>query len=330
MIKKIFNELNGSNRKLKCLTTVTHESYESNLSKTNHEFYAFCKINGLKPYWNEQYRSIPKNYTVLDPKHFEPQDIEFDFCLSQQKFGSYQTLLPIAKQRNIPIISLEHTLPSWNSWPVQQRQQLKQMRGDLNVFISEHSIEQWDFDKNDPSVRVIRHCVDSDLFWPFIPTEERQNIILTVGNDFINRGHLLGFNLWNNVTNNLPRTVVGDTAGLSSPAISAEDLALKYNNCRIYINPSLWSPIPCSLLEAAACGLAIISTDNCLIPEIFTHGHDALLTNDEKEMRGFCEDLLRDEELTKTLAKNARQTILKKCSTSRFVEEWKNLFQELI
>ena len=318
----------------------THERFESGLALTGHNFYAY-KAGNIKG-WNTNYAPVPDNYILLDERLGEnqiPLEIDFDLVLSQNKFGQFQQLQPIAQKFNVPLVSLEHTLPM-PQWSLEQRQSLVNMRGKINVFISEYSINEWGFEKTD-DVRVIKHCVDSELFKPLIPTivieddnftniENRENRILSVVNDWINRDIFCGFKIWQRVTQGLPVFPVGDTQGLSRPAPSMDELVDCYANSRIFINTSTISPIPTALLEGMSAGCACVSTATCMIPEVIEHGVNGFMTNDEKEMRGYLEQLMNDEKLASEMGKAARQTILDDFSVERFTSEWNEVFNEVI
>lgn len=303
------------------LTAPTHERYETGLAATGHNFYAF-QHQAFKR-WNEIYAPIPKNYDLMADNTVY-RHINFDFVLSQNKFGQFQILGNVARALHLPILSLEHTLPiaQWNS---QMREDLRNMRGDINVFISEYSCKEWGFEENGKDTLVIHHCVDGELFKS--EQQERKVQILSVVNDWINRDHCCGFSIWNNIQKGLPVRVVGDTPGLSKPASSIKELVEEYSSSAIFLNTSTVSPIPTSLLEAMSCGCACVSTSNCMIPEIIQHGVNGLISNNEKELRGFCEDLIKDENLRKNLGENARKTIVSKFNPKTFNNRWNKAFQ---
>ena len=331
LMSSILRQATRQDEPLNIITFPTHERYESNLVKTGHNFYGYREGN-IKS-WNTNYAPVPDNYILLDDRRGEaqiPLDVDFDLVLSQNKFGQFQKAQPIAKLLNIPLVSLEHTLPM-PQWSPEQRSQLCNMRGLINVFISDYSISQWNFAKTN-DVRVIKHCVDTEMFKPAysIEFDKRYNRILSVVNDWIGRDWCCGFKLWQRVIAGLPACPVGDTQGLSKPASSMKELVDFYAYSRIFINTSTVSPVPTSLLEAMACGCAVVSTENCMIPEVIEHGVNGFMTNDETEMRGYLEQLLNDEELALQMGLKARQTILDEFSVKRFTSEWNEIFNEVI
>lgn len=312
---------------LNIITCPTHEAYESNLARTpNCNFYA-VRGEGIKD-WNTKYRELPPNYVLLDKRFGDnqiPDFIDFHCVLSQNKWGQYPVLSDFARKSGLPLITLEHTLPM-PDWSADNLRQLKQMTGNINVFISEYSIKRWGWE-DAKNVRVVHHCVDHDLFKP--AEVERHNVILSVVNDWVNRDWCCNFQGWVRTTESLPVHVLGDTPNLSNAAASIDELVETYQKCRIFYNTSTISPIPTALLEAMSSGCACVSTATCMIPEIIEHGVNGFISNDEKELRGYLELLLSDDVLAKQLGEKARETILSKFSKQAFVRNWRSIFKEV-
>lgn len=313
---------------LNVLCMPTHERYESGLARTGHNFYA-VRAPGIKD-WNRTYAPVPANYVLLNPSRAErqlPPDVDFDLVLSQNKFGQMQIARQFARQLQLPLVSLEHTLPP-PAWGPGRLDALRQLRGHRNVFISAHSVGAWGWDPADPTVRVVRHGVDADTFSPNEMVADRRDHLLSVVNDWKNRDWCCGFALWQEATRGLPVAVVGDTPGLSAPAASVHDLVLHYRRARVFVNTSLVSPVPTALLEAMACGCAVVSTANCMIPEVVEHGVSGLLANDAAGIAGHCRTLLADAGLCKKLGEAARRTVLERFALGRFVADWDAVLRE--
>ncbi len=268
---------------LNILTFNTHERYQTQLAKTGHNFYSFNYDNGKE--WFTEHAPMPRNHYQLPMNSLYP-GISFDLILVQSKFGQYQTAAQIASQwADIPIVVLEHTLPHLN-WSEQQVEGFRRMLGVKNVFITEYSKDKWGIDGE-----VIYHSVDTDLFRPAdaegkIVGWKRKDQVLTVAHDFINRDYALNYQGWDRVTKDLPRVVVGNTEGLSKAPESVEELVRTYQESSVYINPSTLSPVPTSMLEAMACGCAVVSTATCEIPNIIEDGVNGFITNAENHLRG--------------------------------------------
>jgi glycosyltransferase involved in cell wall biosynthesis len=307
--------------KYNILTFPTHERYETQLCKTGHNFYSFHLPNLKK--WNTSQLPLPSNYYVLAEQR-SYDFIGYDFILSQSKFWQFQVASQLAQQLNIPIISLEHTIPTPQTMSIENIESMKHMVGDVNVFISQYSQNQWGIRHN--SV-IIHHGIDTETFKPL--SVEKNNTVLTVANDFKKRDYCLNYSGWVRVTKDLNTRLVGETEGLSSSASSTEDLVEEYNKCGVYFNSSTLSPIPTSLLEAMSCGCAVVSTATCMIPEIINNGVNGFISNDENELRSYIEMLLLDKDLAKTIGNNARETILQNFSEPSFIDNWNNIFDKV-
>lgn len=306
------------NKPYNILTFNTHERYQTQLAKTGHNFYAFNFDAGKG--WTEGHAPMPKNYYQL-PKNSLYPGVTFDFIFVNSKFGQYQMASRINDNLQLPMICLEHTLPI-PQWPNSHLEQFKLMQGDINVFITEYSKKQWGIDGE-----VVYHSIDTELFKP--DDGALRTGVLTVAHDFINRDYALNYSGWQRITNGLDRKVVGETKGLSEQSKSVEDLIKSYQNALVYINPSTLSPVPTSMLEAMACGCAIVTTATCEIPNIIQHGVNGFMSNDEKELRGYIEQLLADPKLAAKIGNAARETIEDKFSEQRFINEWNQIFDKV-
>jgi len=90
--------------------------------------------------------------------------------------------------------------------------------------------------------------------------------------------------------------------------------------------------IPNVLVEAMACGLAVVSTNISGIPELIEHEHNGLLVAERKsdELAEALQRLLADRSLADRLADNARRTVCERFDSRRTTEELKRLFDESI
>jgi glycosyltransferase involved in cell wall biosynthesis len=224
----------------------------------------------------------------------------------------------------LPVIALEHTAPTSILKP-EWLEEIKNMSGDINVFISEWSKDQWQIQSDNQ--QVVHHAVDIELFKP--NGSERKPIVLTVANDFKNRDYCLNYSGWERITSGIDAKIVGTSPdGISEPASSIEELVNEYASSQVYLNTTTVSPIPTSLLEAMACECAVVTTATCMIPDVVEHGVNGIISNDEDELRSYVEELFSNEELRNELGKNARQTIIDKFSEKSFLDNWNRVFDE--
>lgn len=305
--------------KLNIITYCTHEAYETGLAQTGHNFYA-VRQDGMKD-WNNLFRQVPSNYVLLSKtgEHGIPYWLQPDLILTQNKFANFEISVHLAKKYGVPLVSIEHCLPD-PRWTPQQIDSMKNFSGHHNIFISEYSRNKWMFD-DVPNTHVIHHMVDTEKFCPS-KLFAKENHVLSVVNLWASRDVWCNFQGWQRTIQGLPFKVVGDNPGLSEAAKTTEDLVRSYQDAKIFYNTSVVSPIPTSLLEAAACGCACVSTATCMIPEIFEHGVDAFLSNDEGELRGYLELLLKDDDLAQKMGQKAREKVVKMFNKERFIKDW--------
>ena len=318
LVKRDMSKSFGEPEKYIILTFAAHERYQSQLAKTGHNFYLF-QSDGVKN-WNNDYAPLPDNHYIL-PRETLYKGLSFDMILSHSKFGQFQMSELINKNLGLPIISLEHTVPTPHlkqEW----LNEIKNMTGDIDVFISEYSKGVWEL--NTDEYEIVHHSVDTEIFKP--RSVEKKPYVLSVVNDFINRDYCCNYSGWVRITEGLDTRIVGDNGEIGSPADSVEDLVNEYNSAQVFLNTSTFSPLPSVVLEAMACGSAVVSTATCMIPEIIEHGVNGMISNDESELRSYIEQLLSDKDLREKIGKAARETILKKFTEESFLNNWNKIF----
>ena len=333
---------NPKKEKYNIITFDTHERYQTMMARTGHNFYSF-QYDGCKQ-WVDAYGKKPDNYYTL-PKNALVNGIDFDFILSHSKFGQFQFAKQMQQVFRIPLISLEHTLPI-PSWPEQQLREMRAMTGDQNVFISKFSARRWGIFPH----TVIKHGMDTEQFKPAFTSEmvkvredsftdvytdeeritylPRDNVILSVVNDYKARDYCCNYAGWERITKDLPTRLVGTSPEpeFSKAAENLDELTASYQRSAIFLNTSTVSPVPTSLLEAMACGCAVVTTATCMLPEIIKNGVNGFISNDESELRDYLQQLMTDHKLAKTLGQAARETVIKDFSVDVFVNNWNAVF----
>ena len=312
--------------KLNILTFPTHERYETGLCKTGHNFYAFHG-QGIKT-WNKNYAPVPKNYTLFDGNQPEssqiPPDIDFDLVLSQSRHAHYNVGRQLATHLNIPLVTLEHCVPG-GEWAARMVEQCKPMTGDIDVYISDYSVNAWQVqDREDKNV-VIYHGIDTDLFKQ--STEYKEYDLLTVCNDMPGRPMEVGWGLWQQAVqlldkDNIKTHLVGDNKGISKAAKDVDELVSYYNRSKIFFNTTLVSTYPTTMLEAMACGLPVITTSTCAIPNIIQHGINGFLIDSPEDVPTYTKILLQDDSLMNSMSEAAKKTINDMFNMDRFVQQW--------
>ena len=316
---------------LNILTFPTHERYEQSLSNTGHNFYAYMTDSSKE--WNTEYAPVPKNYHIMDKKLGDnqlPLSVDLDLILSHTYDQQLMIGSQISRHLSIPLVILCHILPDIRMSPKEQTETISRcqsIKSDAHIFISDYSRRKWGRTAFDSE--VIRHGLDTE-FWS--PKEDviKENHALSVVNYWASRDWCCGFNLWQRVIEGFPHKVLGDNPGMSSAAGSLEELRSAYRKCKLFVNTSIHSPVPTTLVEAMSCGCAVVSTKNCMIPEIIDHGKNGFMSNDEQELKGYIKMLLEDDDLRQSMGTEARKTIVESHNLDRFTNEWNILFNKAI
>jgi UDP-glucose:(heptosyl)LPS alpha-1,3-glucosyltransferase len=122
--------------------------------------------------------------------------------------------------------------------------------------------------------------------------------------------------------------------GLSEQVIFAgrvDDPLPYYAAADCYIHPTYYDPCSLVVLEAAACGLPLVTSRYNGASEIFSEGEDVLLVDDPADDAGLAATMrpLLDEATRQRLGAAARRTILQH-SFHRNVDQILEIYQEIL
>lgn len=300
-----------------------HERYEQMLCKTNHNFYSFT----MGKEWDKDYGSIPPNYKVVD--HI-PNYIDFDLIMTHVSDERLEIGINLARQFNIPIIRHTHTIPQSQQEKIAHKKSAPYV--DLTTFISKYSMLEWDYglEYQRDQANYVNHGIDND-FWTKNTSVPRNQYCLSVVNLWEQRDWACGWNIWkNDICPYVPTKVLGKNPGLSDPAKSLEDLRAEYHSAEVFLNTSLHSPVPMSLMEAMACGCAVVSTNTCMVPEIIQDGHNGFLCNTSRELLEKCKFLLENNEFARQMGLKAQETIQDIYSLDKFTNTWDKVINKVL
>lgn len=99
----------------------------------------------------------------------------------------------------------------------------------------------------------------------------------------------------------------------------------------VYMMTSIFEGLPIALLEAMACGCAVISTDAGGIKEVIRHDKDGLLCSVDhpEKLVQYAVGLFANEEKRKSLGDQSRERITEKFSMNSMVEELERVYCNL-
>ncbi len=333
---------------MKILIFHTHGSFEKNFYQLSHDFFVL-PLKGKEIDREKFFRNLAKN-SYQNVTFIELEDLEalsFDAIITQSR-AHHNGALEMQKTFKCPIIQIEHTTPlnvfspSLHVAPALLKEKLKRSLGRQNlrpaelaqeseqvkikVFITDFQRRAWaDFN---PRSRVILHGIDGNIFFPPPAGQSRKNSIVSAVNEFAQRDFHCGWKLWQASVKGLPHELIGENPD-TRDIQAREPLREEFAKVKIFLNTSLVSPCPLSLLEAMACGCAVVSTDTCGIPEYIKHGEDGLLAQNPEQLRFYLELLLKDDALAARLGAAAAKKIQTHFSLPRFLQDWTEVLSSL-
>ena len=296
---------------LNILTFQTHEAYQYELAKTGHNFF-HLKSDERPNGWNNTVRPMPKNISFINESEVNLKD--FDILLTQ----SQDQNLKFRGNNTIKKINLEHTYPMTDNLKID-------VDANIKVYISESSKRGW----KDNSGYVINHGIDINE-WPEC-NHNINNIVSTV-NHFRQRDWACGYTLFQESTRGLPNTIYGsmneEIGGF--PTGSFEEMKRIKSENSIYLNTTLRSPIPFSVLEAMACGMIVVSTPTCEIPRYIKNGQNGILCKDSRSFNIILNDILKNKSKYIKLGKKARIDVKNLASIDLFINKWNFIFKKVL
>lgn len=325
---------------IKVLSHFAHATYQTALAQIpNTEFYHVMDDEGV--YFDEDQRAKqvwekdvepPQNIKMIEVKDVNPK--EFGLMLLHW----HPLIEPWCNQwPTLPTVFSEHTWPYLNRagqvnyWKNVRHQYIKH-----TVFITPTSRKAWDAEKDEQSSHIY-HSIDVSAFPQKIDYSGKA--VMTTTNEMITRDWACGFSLWANVLG-VPNKAHFDNISLygygndnigkvSKGSRTREEVLNLLVNAGVYFNPSIMSPIPMSLLEAAAVGTPIVSTAYCEPGNIFKNNIHGIFSNDPVELRNGIQYMLNNPDDAKRMADNAKKVVVELFNPMQFIKAWSEVFKKV-
>lgn len=174
---------------------------------------------------------------------------------------------------------------------------------------------------------VIYNGVTVENYTRYSVTDSQPNTIVGAFNNMFRRPEIGGYDYWCPLVKGYKSNLLGaNNAELNDgvrEGYNIERYPLELVKRRIFLNTTLDSIMPMSLYDALACGMPIVSTATCSIPEVIIHGYNGLIANDVQELRAYINLLMNSNFKCIELSHNARKSVDDYFNSDRMANDWR-------
>lgn len=257
-------------------------------------------------YWRGEHRPLPSN-VILYPKGVYPH-LRNVACTVAFNDDSQPDKLSYIAAPMINALAVTYFNPE-NPKDLSARPSehtISKLKRRNTVFCGEVQKMRWGLEgvKKAP---VHYYGVDMDL-WK--PGPHDDGTIIVVAHDFKYRDNVLDYHWCSTLLDGLPWRIIGrqrDDLQCEYPRAFFE-LQNIYSKASVFFDPAHCSPLSFALIEAMAAGMAIVTRPHDDIPYFLENNVNAIVSNDDKELKDACQMLLANPAERKRLGDNARAT----------------------
>jgi glycosyltransferase involved in cell wall biosynthesis len=311
-------------KRLRILTWHVHGNYLYYLTQVPHEFWLVTDAarsvhhtgrSGTLP-WGENVREAPVDAI---------RDMEFDVVLFQSRdaWESEQHRILSDAQRRLPRIYLEHDPPQ--AHPTDQRHWAADPHVML-VHVTHFNALMWD--SGDSPARVIEHGV-----LPLREVRYRGSVPrgIVVVNNLDRRGRRLGLDVYRQVAERVPLTLVGmgsERIG-GDGEVSNERLPETMAAHRFFFNPIRYTSLGLAIIEAMMAGLPIVGLATTELVSVIRNGENGHVDTRLDRLVDTMHRLLDDPALARDWGEKARLAAFERFNIRRFVDDWMEALREV-
>ncbi|HVS94635.1 MAG TPA: glycosyltransferase [Mucilaginibacter sp.] len=308
---------------MKIFTWHIHGSYLFYLSQGNYEVYIPVKDQKTEGYYGRG-ETFPFGDNVIEIPAEDVKNHEFDCILFQtnQNYLVDQFEILSEEQRNLPKIYLEHDPPRQH--PTDTRHIVNDPIITL-VHVTHFNKLMWD--SNGTPARVIEHGVTDpgDLYRGSL----RKGLVVI--NNLPARGRLLGFDIFQQVKEQVPIDLVGmGTGRWGLGEVLHPQLPQFQSNYRFFFNPIRYTSLGLAVCEAMMMGMPVVALATTELSTVIDNGYSGFIHTDVNYLIDKMDLLLNDAALAAEIGSNGREVALKRFNIQRFTAEWDGLFKEVV
>lgn len=308
---------------MKIFTWHIHGSYLYYLSQGEYDIYIPVKGEKTEGYYGRG-ETFPFKDNVIEVPADEVKDHEFDCILFQtnQNYLVDQFEILSKEQRKLPKIYLEHDPPRQH--PTNTRHLIDDPKIML-VHVTHFNKLMWD--SNRTPVRVIEHgVIDHGITYSGAMSKG-----LVVINNLPDRGRLLGFDIFQQVKEQIPLDLIGmGTGDWGLGEVLHPQLPKFQSKYRFFFNPIRYTSLGLAVCEAMMMGIPVVGLATTELSSVIDNGYSGFIHTDVNYLVDKMKLLLDDLDTARDIGSNGRAVAEERFDIKRFITEWEELFDEVV
>ena len=322
-------------QKLNILIWHIHRGYLTAITSTEHNWYVPINDEQSEGYVGRGQDSTLPDYVREVPAD-EVRTLSLDLIIFQTPRNYYIDQYDILsdEQRQLPKIYWEHNSPephpTESRHPVWRDPSWKNLiadSGPMLVHVTHYNRLMWDNGLN--PARVVEHSVVID---PTIRYDGHRAEGIVVVNEIARRGRMAGFDLFEQLRQQVPITVAGmksaEVGGIGE--IHYRHLHRRMAEYRFLFSPMRYSSLPLAIIEAMTIGMPIVALATTELPTVIQNGIHGYVSTNPDELARQMQFLLDNPDEARRMGDNARQLALSRFGLDRFVKDWNAVFETVM
>ena len=312
-------------RRLRILTWHVHGNYLYNLTQVPHDFHLVTDP-ARTPGRVGRVGTLPWGDNVHEAPIDQIAKLPFDVVLYQHRAGwdEDRPRWLSEAQRQLPTIYLEHDPPQQH--PTETLHWV-QDPGALLVHCTHFNALMWNAGVT--PTRVVEHGVRPLTQDVYHGDVERG---LVVVNHLQRRGRRLGADLYQQLIERVPLTLVGmgsETMPGGWGEASQLELPKHMASHRFFLHPVRYTSLGLALIEAMLIGQPVVGLATTELATVIRSGENGYIDNRPEALADTMRRLLRDPGLAREWGERGRQLARERFNIDRFVADWMQVLHEV-
>ena len=312
-------------RRLRILTWHVHGNYLYNLTQVPHDFYLATDA-ARSTHHSGRVGVLPWGDNVHEAPLEQLQAMPFDLVVFQhrQQWEHDQHHELSAAQRALPRIAIEHDPPQQHPTDTLH---FCQDAGAMLVHVTPYNALMWD--NGITPTRTIEHGVKplAELAW----TGELERGLVVV-NHLLQRGRRLGLDVYQEIEQQVPLTLVGmastDVGGAGE--VPQLELPGRMAQHRFLFNPIRYTSLGLAVVEAMHAGLPVVGLATTELASVIDSGRNGYVDTRKSRLVAVMRELLRDRGLAEEWGRAGQRLAQERFGIGRFVDDWLALIDDVV